>query len=344
MAMNKILVTGGMGFIGSCFIRHVINEYPDCKIVNYDSLTYAGNLRNLDGVSNYSNYNFVRGDICDKEAVSNLISSNDFDKIINFAAESHVDKSISGPSKFVQTNIVGTSILLEESLKYYRNLDSSLKNDFRFIHISTDEVFGDLSDTGKFTEKTPYNPSSPYSASKASSDHLVRAWHRTYGLPVSITNCSNNYGPFQNPEKLIPLMINNALSGKVLPVYGNGSNIRDWLYVYDHCDAILTVIENGVNGETYNIGGEFEISNIKIVKKICRLLDKIQPKKDNLPYESLIKFVSDRPGHDYRYAMDITKIRNELGWSPKESFETGIMKTVRWYLDNQEWVKLTLLK
>ncbi len=342
--MNKILVTGGMGFIGSCFIRHVINEYPDCKIVNYDSLTYAGNLRNLDGVSNYSNYNFVRGDICDKEAVSNLISSNDFDKIINFAAESHVDKSISGPSKFVQTNIVGTSILLEESLKYYRNLDSSLKNDFRFIHISTDEVFGDLSDTGKFTEKTPYNPSSPYSASKASSDHLVRAWHRTYGLPVSITNCSNNYGPFQNPEKLIPLMINNALSGKVLPVYGNGSNIRDWLYVYDHCDAILTVIENGVNGETYNIGGEFEISNIKIVKKICRLLDKIQPKKDNLPYESLIKFVSDRPGHDYRYAMDITKIRNELGWSPKESFETGIMKTVRWYLDNQEWVKLTLLK
>ncbi|MBC8213927.1 MAG: dTDP-glucose 4,6-dehydratase [Candidatus Marinimicrobia bacterium] len=332
----KILVTGGAGFIGGNFVVKQIIENNN-SVLNYDKLTYAGNLETLSSVENSDNYRFINGDICDKEYFGKTITDFKPDAIVHFAAESHVDRSIDGPSEFIQTNIVGTSVLLEESMNYYRKLSDDRKKTFRFLHVSTDEVFGSLDDNGFFTESTPYDPSSPYSASKASSDHLVRAWHRTYGLPVVITNCSNNYGPFQFPEKLVPLMILNCLDGKSLPVYGTGSNVRDWLFVEDHCDAIYSVLTNGKVGETYNIGGNTEKTNLEVVKTICKILDKIQPSTKIKSYEELITFVTDRPGHDFRYAIDASKIQRELNWEPKESFETGIKKTIEWYLNNKIW-------
>ena len=337
--MNKIvLVTGGAGFIGSNFVFKQLNETNN-QIICFDKLTYAGDLSKFQNIKDNNRYKFIKEDICNREAVEEVIEQFQPDCIVHFAAESHVDRSIKGPSAFIQTNVVGTSVLLEETVKYYNNLSDNRKNDFRLLHVSTDEVFGELGETGKFTEKTSYNPSSPYSASKASSDHLVRAWHRTFGLPVLITNCSNNYGPYQFPEKLIPLMIINAISNKKLPIYGKGENIRDWLYVEDHCDAIYTVLQKGKIGETYNIGGNCEKTNLEIVENICNILDDIKPSSDGKSYKDQITFVKDRPGHDFRYAMDITKIKKELGWQPKESFETGIRKTINWYLNNQDWVK-----
>jgi len=336
--MGRIfIVTGGSGFIGSNFIRFILsNGYAD-KILNLDKLTYAGNPQNLLKYDNDKRYAFVQGDICDQELVQELFLLHKPDVIINFAAESHVDRSIDGPSDFIRTNISGTYTLLQKSLRYYQSLTKEDQKSFRFHHISTDEVFGSLDNDGIFTEETPYDPSSPYSASKASSDHLVRAWHRTYGLPIIISNCSNNYGPYQFPEKLIPLMILNCLQEKPLPVYGTGENIRDWLFVDDHCDAIHTIIEKGEIGETYNVGGNNEIKNIDIVKTICNLLDNIRPSENLKSYQELITFVKDRPGHDLRYAIDSSKLQNKLGWSPKETFETGIRKTIDWYLDNKTW-------
>ena len=336
--MGRIfIVTGGSGFIGSNFIRFILsNGYAD-KIIDLDKLTYAGNPQNLLKYDNDKRYAFVQGDICDQELVQELFLLHKPDVIINFAAESHVDRSIDGPSDFIRTNISGTYTLLQKSLRYYQSLTKEDQKSFRFHHISTDEVFGSLDNDGIFTEETPYDPSSPYSASKASSDHLVRAWHRTYGLPIIISNCSNNYGPYQFPEKLIPLMILNCLQEKPLPVYGTGENIRDWLFVDDHCDAIHTIIEKGEIGETYNVGGNNEIKNIDIVKTICNLLDNIRPSENLKSYQELITFVKDRPGHDLRYAIDSSKLQNKLGWSPKETFETGIRKTIDWYLDNKTW-------
>ena len=336
--MGRIfIVTGGSGFIGSNFIRFILsNGYAD-KIIDLDKLTYAGNPQNLLKYDNDKRYAFVQGDICDQELVQELFLLHKPDVIINFAAESHVDRSIDGPSDFIRTNISGTYTLLQKSLRYYQSLTNEDQKSFRFHHISTDEVFGSLDNDGIFTEETPYDPSSPYSASKASSDHLVRAWHRTYGLPIIISNCSNNYGPYQFPEKLIPLMILNCLQEKPLPVYGTGENIRDWLFVDDHCDAIHTIIEKGEIGETYNVGGNNEIKNIDIVKTICNLLDNISPSENLKSYQELITFVKDRPGHDLRYAIDSSKLQNKLGWSPKETFETGIRKTIDWYLDNKTW-------
>jgi len=336
--MGRIfIVTGGSGFIGSNFIRFILsNGYAD-KIIDLDKLTYAGNPQNLLKYDNDKRYAFVQGDICDQELVQELFLLHKPDVIINFAAESHVDRSIDGPSDFIRTNISGTYTLLQKSLRYYQSLTKEDQKSFRFHHISTDEVFGSLDNDGIFTEETPYDPSSPYSASKASSDHLVRAWHRTYGLPIIISNCSNNYGPYQFPEKLIPLMILNCLQEKPLPVYGTGENIRDWLFVDDHCDAIHTIIEKGEIGETYNVGGNNEIKNIDIVKTICNLLDNISPSENLKSYQELITFVKDRPGHDLRYAIDSSKLQNKLGWSPKETFETGIRKTIDWYLDNKTW-------
>lgn len=333
--MKKILVTGGMGFIGSNFIRYMLGLDLNCSIINLDKLTYAGNLDNLKDLKS-SNHVFIKGDIQDKSKLEKAFALKP-DLVVHFAAESHVDRSISGPLEFINTNVVGTSILLDESLKYYKSLDGSTKDNFRFLHVSTDEVFGQLGLVGKFTEETRYDPSSPYSASKASSDHLVRAWNRTYGLPILITNCSNNYGPFQFPEKLIPLMIINAISGKKLPIYGTGENVRDWLYVNDHCRAILSVIEKGNIGHTYNIGGNCEKSNVDVVKLICDILDDIKPSRTS--YSNQISFVEDRPGHDFRYAIDTHKIRRELNWEPEESFETGIKKTIHWYLENNIWVE-----
>lgn len=332
--MKNILVTGGAGFIGSNFIIKQINETENI-IINYDKLTYAGNLENLDEVENNTRYKFINGDICDQKRIKAIIERFKPNVIINFAAESHVDRSIDGPDQFIETNIVGTYIILNQALKYYEKIKSN--KDFRFIHISTDEVFGSLKNTGYFTEKTPYDPSSPYSASKASSDHLVRAWFRTYGFPTIITNCSNNYGSFQFPEKLIPLMIINCLKNKPLPVYGTGTNIRDWLFVEDHCDAINTVLNKGRIGETYNIGGNNEKTNIEIVHMICDTLDKLKPQKSGKSYRENVAFVKDRPGHDFRYAINATKIQKELGWFPKESFESGIAKTIKWYLSNKKW-------
>jgi len=336
--MGRIfIVTGGSGFIGSNFIHFILsNDYAD-KIIDLDKLTYAGNPQNLLEYDNDKRYAFVQGDICDQELVQELFLLHKPDVIINFAAESHVDRSIDGPSDFIRTNISGTYTLLQKSLRYYQSLTKEDQKSFRFHHISTDEVFGSLDNDGIFTEETPYDPSSPYSASKASSDHLVRAWHRTYGLPIIISNCSNNYGPYQFPEKLIPLMILNCLQEKPLPVYGTGENIRDWLFVDDHCDAIHTIIEKGEIGETYNVGGNNEIKNIDIVKTICNLLDNIRPSENLKSYQELITFVKDRPGHDLRYAIDSSKLQNKLGWSPKETFETGIRKTIDWYLDNKTW-------
>ena len=336
--MKKILVTGGAGFIGGNFILKQLNE-TDNEILNYDIITYAGDLQKFRQIRSNKRYKFVKNNICNREQVRNCLDSYKPDAIVHFAAESHVDRSIEGPSQFIQTNIVGTSVLLEESTKYFNSLNKEKKKLFRFLHVSTDEVFGELGKEGKFNESTPYNPSSPYSASKASSDHLVRAWHRTYSLPILVTNCSNNYGPFQFPEKLIPLMIINAISDKPLPIYGKGENIRDWIYVEDHCEAIYEVLLNGKIGETYNIGGNCEKTNLELVQSICNILEEIKPNKTGRSYKELITFVQDRPGHDFRYAMNITKISKELGWKPKYNFNTGLRKTILWYLDNQTWWK-----
>ena len=333
--MKKCLVTGGCGFIGSNYIRTVLDKEEDLHVVNLDKLTYAGNIQNLNGISS-NNLTIVKGDICDVDLVNSLFEKHQFDTVVHFAAESHVDRSIEGPAKFIQTNVVGTLNLLEQSRIF---INKTNNDNFRFLHVSTDEVYGSLGDDGKFLETTPYDPSSPYSASKAGSDHLVRAWNRTFGLPTLITNCSNNYGSYQFPEKLVPLMIINCLQGNPLPVYGKGENVRDWLFVGDHCDAIHTVLAKGEMGETYNIGGNNEIKNIDVVTIICSLLDEISPRENGSSYSDLITFVKDRPGHDFRYAIDAGKIRNDLGWSPNESFETGIRKTIHWYLDNQNWWK-----
>mgnify|MGYP003586679276 FL=1 len=334
--MKHILVTGGAGFIGSNFLRIALQR-TTATIINLDKLTYAGNLDSLHDIALDSRYTFVHGDICDQSLVDSLFAQYLFDAVVHFAAESHVDRSIDGPAEFIQTNIMGTFTLLEAARKYYHNLDENQKATFRFLHISTDEVYGTLGDTDYFTEKTPYAPNSPYSASKASSDHLVRAYYHTYGLPVLMTNCSNNYGPYQFPEKLIPLMILNALEGKPLPIYGTGINVRDWLYVEDHCRAILTVLEKGIPGEKYNIGGHNEKTNLSIVHTLCDLLDTKRPRADGNSYREQITYVKDRPGHDMRYAIDASKIQRELGWIPTETFETGIIKTVDWYLNNMEW-------
>jgi len=333
----NILVTGGAGFIGSNFIRTALKQCQDIHITNLDKLTYAGNLDSLRDIEQDDRYQFVEGDICNKEAVEQLFATCKPTAIVHFAAESHVDRSIDHPGEFIETNIQGTFTLLEVALKYYRGLDETGKEQFRFLHVSTDEVYGSLGDTGYFTEETPYAPNSPYSASKASSDHLVRAYYHTYGLPILMTNCSNNYGPYQFPEKLIPLMILNALEGEPLPIYGTGNNIRDWLYVEDHCQAILTVLAKGIVGEKYNIGGHNEKSNMSIVDTLCHILDVKCPRSDGKFYREQIEFVKDRPGHDLRYAIDASKIQRELGWSPRETFETGIVKTIEWYLENSDW-------
>ena len=333
-------VTGGCGFIGANFIQYLLNKTKPNSVVNLDKLTYAGNQKNLADFEQDPRYIFVHGDICDAELVSRLFTEYQPNYIVNFAAESHVDRSIDGPAEFIQTNIVGTSVLLQEALKYYSTLKGGGSERFRFHHVSTDEVFGSLSESGFFTEETPYDPSSPYSASKASSDHLIRAWHRTFDLPVLISNCSNNYGPYQFPEKLIPLMILNCLEEKPLPVYGTGENIRDWLYVEDHCDAIYTILQKGTIGETYNVGGNNEIKNIQIVEEICDVLNDIHPAGSGKSYHELITFVKDRPGHDFRYAIDASKLKKEIGWEPKESFNTGIQKTIEWYLKNEEWWRI----
>ena len=335
----KFLITGGAGFIGSAVIRNIINNTSD-SVLNLDKLTYAGNLESLADVSGSRRYEFVRGDVCDRALLGNIFARFKPDIVMHLAAESHVDRSIEGPGEFIQTNIVGTYALLEEARNYWFSLNDKKKQNFRFHHVSTDEVYGDLElDEGLFTEETSYAPSSPYSASKASSDHLVRAWHRTYKLPILITNCSNNYGPYQFPEKLIPLIILNALEGKDLPIYGNGKQIRDWLYVDDHARALLHAASYGEVGETYNIGGHNEMKNIDVVKTVCSILDELSPSKidDIEKYEQLIVFVTDRAGHDIRYAIDATKIENELSWTPDETFATGIRKTVEWYLENSVW-------
>ncbi|MEY0383329.1 dTDP-glucose 4,6-dehydratase [Providencia rettgeri] len=338
----KILVTGGAGFIGSAVVRHIINNTNDA-IINVDKLTYAGNLESLNSVCENNRYTFIKADICDAKLITDIFKQHQPDAIMHLAAESHVDRSIDGPSEFIQTNIIGTYTLLEAARQYWNQLPTDKKVAFRFHHISTDEVYGDLeSTTDLFTETTPYAPSSPYSASKASSDHLVRAWQRTYSLPTIVTNCSNNYGPFHYPEKLIPLIILNALEGKALPVYGNGQQIRDWLYVEDHARALYKVVTEGKIGETYNIGGHNEKANIDVVKTICSILEELVPNKPNNieNYSDLITYVADRPGHDLRYAIDATKIKNELNWVPDETFETGLRKTVEWYLKNSEWCEL----
>ncbi|MDG2660767.1 dTDP-glucose 4,6-dehydratase [Vibrio parahaemolyticus] len=335
----KILVTGGAGFIGSAVVRHIIRDTQD-SVVNLDKLTYAGNLESLVDVADSDRYYFEQVDICDRTELDRVFSEHQPDMVMHLAAESHVDRSIDGPAAFIETNVMGTYHLLEAARQYWSSLEEANKSAFRFHHISTDEVYGDLEGTDDlFTETTSYAPSSPYSASKSSSDHLVRAWQRTYGLPTLVTNCSNNYGPYHFPEKLIPLMILNALDGKPLPVYGDGMQIRDWLFVEDHARALYKVVTEGEIGETYNIGGHNEKANIEVVKTICALLEELRPDKPAgvESYESLITYVKDRPGHDVRYAIDATKIAQELGWTPEETFESGIRKTVEWYLNNPQW-------
>jgi dTDP-glucose 4,6-dehydratase len=330
----KVVVTGGAGFIGSALVRMLISE-TGVEVINVDKLTYAGNLASLEKIAKSPRHRFVRADICDRQTMEDLFEETQPDLIMHLAAESHVDRSIDGPAAFIETNIVGTYTLLEVARTYWSSLVPYRKDGFRFHHISTDEVFGSLGRAGHFTETSPYSPNSPYSASKASSDHLVRAWHHTYGLPVILTNCSNNYGPYQFPEKLIPLMVLNGFEGKPLPVYGGGANVRDWLYVDDHARALWLVARKGNVGETYNIGGEAELQNIEVVRQICDVLDDLCPVAN--PRRELIAFVADRPGHDARYAMDISKIKSDLGWHPSESFETGLRKTVTWYLENPWW-------
>ncbi len=332
----RILVTGGAGFIGSALVRHLIAE-SDHQVLTYDKLTYAGVLESLAPVANNNRYSFVQGDICDADQVGQTIAAFQPQVIAHLAAESHVDRSIDGPGEFVQTNVVGTFTMLQQALGYFRTLDAAGQAEFRFHHISTDEVFGSLGEEGLFTETTAYDPRSPYSASKAASDHLVRAWGHTYHLPVLVTNCSNNYGPYHFPEKLIPLIIIRALGGEPLPVYGDGSNVRDWLYVEDHARALRRVFEAGTPGETYNIGGNAEQKNIDVVRTICAVLDRLQPREDGRPYADQIHFVTDRPGHDQRYAIDASKIRRDLGWEPQQNFVDGIEATVRWYLGNRPW-------
>ena len=328
--MKNVLVTGGCGFIGSNFVEHITKK-KNIHPVILDKLTYAGNVDNLSQIDK-SKFTFIKGDICEDKLLRRLFEKYKFEGVFHFAAESHVDRSIDGPGAFIKTNIIGTYTLLEVSREYYKKFNQN----FKFIHVSTDEVFGDLREDDYFTENTPYNPSSPYSASKASSDHLVKSWGRTFGLPIIITNCSNNYGPFQFPEKLIPLMIINCLENKPLPIYGDGQNIRDWLFVSDHCRALYKIFKKGKLNDTYNIGGNNEIKNIDIVNIICEMLDDLKPLK-NGTYKDLISFVQDRPGHDTRYAINSTKIQNEIGWRPLESFKTGIRKTLKWYLNNEDW-------
>ena len=338
--MPTWLVTGGAGFIGGNFVLDAVNR--GIKVVNLDALTYAGNLDTLASLADNPRHVFVEGDIGDAGLVKRLLDEHRPEAVINFAAESHVDRSIDGPGGFVQTNVVGTLSLLESTRDYWKALDATARDAFRFLHVSTDEVYGTLGDTGRFTETTPYAPNSPYSASKAASDHLVRAFHHTYGLPVLTTNCSNNYGPYQFPEKLIPLVIAKALAGEPLPVYGDGLNVRDWLYVGDHCDAIRTVLERGRVGETYNVGGDAERTNITVVRTICALLDARRPLADGRARESLITYVKDRPGHDRRYAIDADKLKGELGWAPTVTFDEGMARTVDWYLENAPWVQRVL--
>jgi dTDP-glucose 4,6-dehydratase len=330
----RVIVTGGAGFIGSALIRHLVLE-KGCEVLNIDALTYAGYLPSLRAVEGKANYQFLHANICDRAAMSEAIAGFRPDRIMHLAAESHVDRSITGAADFIQTNVIGTFTLLEAARDYWASLDGEARDAFRFLHVSTDEVYGSLGDEGLFTEDTPYDPSSPYSASKASSDHLAKAWQRTYGLPVVVSNCSNNYGPYHFPEKLIPLTILNALAGERLPVYGKGENVRDWLYVEDHARALDLIAERGRVGETYNVGGRNERRNIDVVRRVCAVLDALVPA--NRPREELIEFVTDRPGHDARYAIDATRLETELGWRAQENFETGIEKTVQWYLDNDWW-------
>ncbi|MGI9091095.1 MAG: dTDP-glucose 4,6-dehydratase [Gemmatimonadaceae bacterium] len=339
--MSTLLITGAAGFIGSALVRKLIRE-TSYTVVNVDNLTYAGNLESLAEVDSSDRYYFLQADICDAAAMRAAFESYQPSAIVHLAAESHVDRSIDGPGAFVQTNVVGTFTLLQEALRYFRTLSSDDSEAFRFLHVSTDEVFGTLDETGLFTEQTPYKPNSPYSASKAASDHLVRAWFHTYKLPVLTSNCSNNYGPYQFPEKLIPLVVENAKAGEPLPVYGRGENVRDWLYVDDHADALITILQAGTPGETYNIGGGNERRNIDVVRGICTLLDEISPDPAIGPREALIRFVTDRPGHDLRYAIDASKIQRELGWTPRETFESGLRRTVEWYLSNPTWVERVL--
>lgn len=338
--MPTWLVTGGAGFIGGNFVLEAVGK--GVRVVNLDALTYAGNLDTLASLEGNSEHVFVHGDIGNQALVARLLAEHQPDAVVNLAAESHVDRSIDSPAAFVQTNVVGTLALLESVRDYWRALEGARRDAFRLLHVSTDEVYGSLGDTGKFTESTPFAPNSPYSASKAASDHLVRAFHHTYGLPVLTTNCSNNYGPYHFPEKLIPLIIARALSGEDLPVYGDGKNVRDWLHVCDHCAAIRIVLEKGRLGETYNVGGDAERQNIEVVEAICRLLDERRPRADGKPHASQITYVADRPGHDRRYAIDASKLRGELGWEPRYTFEKGIAQTVDWYLENQSWVRRAL--
>jgi dTDP-glucose 4,6-dehydratase len=337
----RLLITGGAGFIGSALIRQLLSE-TTYEVANVDKLTYAGNLESLSSVENLAQYQFIQADICDADAMNKVFADFKPTAVMHLAAESHVDRSIDGPGEFIQTNLVGTYTLLEATRKYWLTLNKEAAKTFRFHHISTDEVYGSLGATGLFTEDMPYEPNSPYSASKAGSDHLVRAWHHTYGLPTLMTNCSNNYGSYQFPEKLLPLMISNAQAGKALPIYGKGDNIRDWLYVDDHARALRVVLEQGTVGECYNIGGFNEHTNLDVVHRLCDILDELLPDSPYKPHKNLIEFVTDRPGHDQRYAIDASKIEKELGWRPEETFETGLRKTVQWYLDNSTWCERVL--
>jgi len=337
--MKNVLITGGAGFIGSNFVRYLLVHEPDLEIFNLDALTYAGSPENLANLPNPGRHHFIKGDICDAQLVSQVIADHQIDTVVHFAAESHVDRSIHNPGQFIQTNIIGTFNLLEAARAFWLAEKKDAPEAVRFHHVSTDEVFGALAPAdAPFNEATPYSPRSPYSASKASSDHLVRAYHHTYGLPVTLSNCTNNYGPYQFPEKLVPLTILNALEGKALPIYGDGQQVRDWLYVEDHCEAIHLILKKGNNGETYAIGGNNQPPNIEIVTTICAILDELSPLPGGSPHTSLMKYVTDRPGHDRRYAMEITKIRRELGWQPTKTLKTGLVETVRWYLEHSAWV------